>query len=167
MLLLAWIISAIALSGPSWEKTPQALLKNREALIVVLDLSPSMLAQDIAPDRITRARLKLIDFLRLRTDGETALIVYAGDPHRVSPLTDDTSNIEALVPSLHPGIMPLPGSTTETAIEMAVELFEDAAISGGDILLITDGVDPRAADQIVDLLPAGSSAPRANSRSTP
>ncbi len=154
LLLTSWLISAVALSGPSWEKTSQSLLKNREAMIILLDLSPSMLAQDITPDRVTRARLKLIDLLRMRTDGETALIAYAGDPHRVSPLTDDTANIEALVPSLYPGIMPLAGSTTETAVEMAIELFEDAAVSSGDILLITDGVEPDAADLIIDILPA-------------
>ena len=112
-----------------------------------------MLGQDIAPDRVTRARLKLIDLLRLRTDGETALIAYAGDPHRVSPLTDDASNIEALVPSLHPGMMPLPGSMPETAIDMAIELFEDASVPSGDIVLITDGVDPEASEIIAGNLP--------------
>jgi len=56
-------------AGPSFSKIPQPVQQNRDAVVVLFDLSPSMLAADIAPNRLTRARLKLIDLLRSRTEG--------------------------------------------------------------------------------------------------
>lgn len=154
-LLLPLVICCIALAGPSWQSLPGKTAANRQAMVIVFDLSPSMLAQDIKPSRLARARLKLIDLLRTRVDGETALIVYAGDAHRVSPLTDDAAIIEALVPTLHPGIMPLSGSHPERAMELAQSLFSGAELSRGDIVLITDGVHPTAAENIKNSLPRG------------
>ena len=92
-LLLAWIIGCIALAGPSWEKRPVAVEQNQQALVLLLDLSPSMMSEDVKPSRLVRARLKTADLLRLRKDGQTALLVYAGDVHVVTPLTDDTETI--------------------------------------------------------------------------
>jgi len=112
------------------------------------DLSPSMLAQDLSPDRLTRAKFKLIDMLRQQRDGQTALIAYAGEAHTVSPLSDDPKTIEALLPALHPNVMPVRGSNTEAAVELAQQLLSDAGLHSGDILLITDGI---ANDAITDI----------------
>ncbi len=149
---IAWIIVCIALAGPSFSRIPQPVSKNRDALVIVFDLSPSMLATDLKPSRLARARLKLIDLLRLRDDGETALIVYAGDAHRVAPLTEDTNNIENLVPTLHPNIMPSVGSNIEAALTLAKELLTGAGLSKGDVLLITDGVDTDAVDAVGEIV---------------
>jgi Ca-activated chloride channel family protein len=84
--------------------------KREDALVIVLDLSLSMFAPDHSPSRVDLAKRKLRDVLALRSEGQTALVVYAGDAHTVTPLTDDVVTIEALVPSLNPNIMPLFGS---------------------------------------------------------
>lgn len=138
--IVAWIIAVLALAGPAWEKRPMPVQKNENALVLILDLSPSMLSEDIKPSRLVRARLKIADILRERKDGLTALIVYAGEAHVVTPLTDDTATINSLLTSLHPSIMPLPGSNTEAAVELALRLLQDAGLPRGDLLLITDGV---------------------------
>ncbi len=151
-LLLAWIISCIALAGPSWEKRPVAVEQNQQALVLILDLSPSMLSEDIKPSRLVRARLKIADLLRLRKDGQTALLVYAGDVHVVTPLTDDTETINNIIPALHPNIMPAQGSNTEKAVSSAIQLLKNAAITQGDLLLITDGVDKDAIYNITDIM---------------
>jgi len=140
MIVIGWIIATLALAGPSWEKRPMPVQKNQNALVVILDLSPSMLTEDIKPSRLVRARLKIADILRERKDGLSALVVYAGDAHVVTPLTDDTATINSLLTSLHPNIMPLPGSNTEAAVELALRLLVDAGIARGDLLLLTDGV---------------------------
>lgn len=62
-LLVAWIIGSIALAGPSWEKRPVAVEQNQQALVLMLDLSPSMMSEDIKPSRLVRARLKIADLL--------------------------------------------------------------------------------------------------------
>src|SRR5690606_15666450 len=147
-MLAAWVIATLALAGPTWEKRPMPVQKNENALVLILDLSPSMLTEDVKPSRLIRARLKIADILRERTEGLTALIVYAGDAHVVTPLTDDTATINSLLTSLHPNIMPLPGSNTEAAIDLSMRLLVDAGIARGDLLLLTDGVVNNAHDTI-------------------
>ncbi|MGV8837543.1 vWA domain-containing protein [Cellvibrio sp.] len=151
-LLLAWIISCIALAGPSWEKRPVAVEQNQQALVLLLDLSPSMMSEDVKPSRLVRARLKIADLLRLRKDGQTALLVYAGDVHVVTPLTDDTETINNIIPALHPNIMPAQGSNTEEAVSRAIQLLKNAAITQGDLLLITDGIDKDAQYNISEIM---------------
>ncbi len=118
-LALVWLLAVIALAGPSWEKRPVAIEKNQQALVIILDLSPSMLSEDIKPSRLTRARLKIIDILQRRQDGYTGLVAYAGDAHAVTPLSDDSKTIINLLPDLSPQIMPLSGSNTEAAVNAA------------------------------------------------
>ena len=139
-LALVWLLSCISLAGPTWQQLPQPVHKEDSALIVVFDLSPSMLAEDIKPSRLVRARYKLIDILKKRREGFTALVVYGGEAHTVSPLTEDSNTIISLVPILHPTLLPEYGSNTEEAIEIALELAINGGYEQADILLITDGV---------------------------
>ncbi|MFT6406923.1 MAG: Ca-activated chloride channel family protein [Arenicella sp.] len=166
-LLALWLGVIVAAAGPTWDKQASPTVQNQKALVIALDLSPSMLAQDLTPDRLSRAKYKLIDVLRQQTDGQVALIAYAGDAHTVSPLTDDPRTIEALLPALHPNVMPSRGSNTEAAIELAQQLMRDAGLNSGELLLITDGVTSEAINTISDsissnyrlsILAAGSNA---------
>lgn len=148
-LATTWLVTTFALAGPVWEKRPVAVEKNSDVLVIALDLSPSMLSQDLKPSRLVRARLKILDALNERTDGLTGLIVYAGDAHVVSPLTEDANTIRNLLPDLTPDIMPLSGSNTEAALARAAALIKDAGFTSGNILLITDGVESIAADTLI------------------
>ena len=148
----------IALAGPTWRKLPTPVYSNQDALVILLDLSPSMRATDLAPNRLTRARLKILDILKQRTDGLTALVAYAGEAHVVTPLTDDTATIANLVPPLSPRIMPVPGSNIEMAVETGVRLIQDGANGNGQLLAVTDGIAQEALGTIRDTL-AGTSVP--------
>lgn len=156
VLLAAWTLAVLALAGPVWEQRPLPVQKNDDALVLVMDLSPSMMTEDIKPSRLIRARLKIADILRERRDGLTALVVYAGDAHVVTPLTDDTATINSLLGALQPDVMPLPGSNTESAIETAIQLLRDSGNAQGHLLLITDGVASSAFDTIRQQLQATS-----------
>ena len=158
LLLAGWILAVISIAGPTWVKTSLPTLQNQKALVIALDLSPSMLAQDLSPDRLTRAKFKLIDILRKQGDGQVALIAYAGDAHTVSPLTDDPRTIESLLSALHPSIMPSQGSNAEQAVALAQQLLMDAQASNGDILLITDGITADAQRTIEQQLKPGLGA---------
>ena len=151
-LTLAWIIYLISLAGPTWQQLPQPVHKQDSALITVFDLSPSMLAADLAPSRLVRGRYKLIDILNRRTEGVSGLVVYGGDAHTVSPLTEDSNTIVSLVPVLHPGLLPQYGSNVEDAIQLAVNLATSGRYQQADILLITDGVDPSAISEITSII---------------
>ena len=137
-LLLSLIVLAAA--GPSLRQVELPVIKRADALVLVLDLSASMLAADVQPSRIQRARQKILDLLDLRAEGMTGLVVFAGDAHVVTPLTDDTRTIANLMPALSPNIMPLPGANATSGIEAAANLLITAGAQGGQILLMTDGL---------------------------
>lgn len=147
LLAAAWVMSIIALAGPVWEKLPQPVQKREDALVIIMDLSLSMFAPDHVPNRLDLAKRKLRDILEFREEGQTALVVYAGDAHTVTPLTDDTVTISALVPSLSPNIMPLFGSNPIAAVDIAISLLDDVEATRGRILLMTDGISGFAEEQ--------------------
>ncbi|WP_288129624.1 VWA domain-containing protein [Microbulbifer sp.] len=142
----------LAMAGPSWRKLPTPVYTNQDALVILLDLSPSMRATDLTPNRLTRARLKVLDILKQRKDGLTALIAYAGEAYVVTPLTDDTETIANLVPPLSPRIMPVPGSNIEMAVEEGLKLIQDGANGHGELLAVTDGIAKEAIGTIKDTL---------------
>ena len=136
-----WIIAVLALANPTWERKSQPVFQTTAARVVVLDLSPSMNATDLKPSRMVRARYKVEDVLALGAEGQTGLVVYAGDAFTVSPLTRDVNTIRALLKVLEPGIMPIPGSRADLGLLKAGELLRQAGVSNGQVLLIADGVE--------------------------
>lgn len=137
---LAGSLLILALAGPVWQRMAQPVFRSQDALIIVLDLSRSMDVADLAPSRLARARFKVSDILSRRVEGQSALIVYAAEAYVVSPLTDDTGTIRAQLPALETGLMPSQGSRADRALIRAAELLEQAGVTGGDIVLVTDGV---------------------------
>ena len=158
LLGVAGALAITALAGPAWQRLPQPLFRQQSALVIMLDLSRSMDAADLKPNRLARARLKLIDLLRLRQEGQTALIVYAGDAFVVTPLTDDTDTIASMVQSLSTSIMPVQGSRPDRAVKLALDLLAQAGARSGTLLLITDGVaEHRIEDLAHTIVAAGNS----------
>jgi len=137
---MAAFLAIIAVAGPTWERLPMPVFRNASALVIILDLSRSMDAADIKPSRLIRARYKISDLLAQRKDGQTALIVYAGNAFTVTPLTDDTETINSQL-AVTTDIMPSQGSNTEAALNKAAELFKNAGLQKGQILLVTDDDD--------------------------
>ncbi|WP_116364378.1 VWA domain-containing protein [Parahaliea mediterranea] len=149
-LLLAWALACVALAGPSLHKIPQPVAQREDALVVILDLSYSMKAADLAPSRLDRARQKILDLLAARDEGQTALVAFAGDAHVVTPLTDDKATIANLLPALNPDMMPVPGSDAAGAVSLALELLHSGGARHGRLLLLTDGVAWRQHDAIAE-----------------
>lgn len=148
LIAAAALLALLALAGPSWQRLPAQVQKATESLAVVLDLSPSMLAEDIKPSRITQAKFKLQDLLKLRREGRTALVVFGGDAFVVSPLTDDVETLRTLLPPLEPATMPVPGSNPLAGLQRARQLLEGAHAGNGRLLLITDGVSESQMEEL-------------------
>ena len=147
LIAFGWLLAIIALAGPVWEKTPQPVHEREDALIILFDLSRSMYATDVKPDRLTAARRKLLDLLKQRNEGVTGLVVYSGDAHLVSPLTDDSNTIAEMIPAVAPEFMPAPGSQLAPALTLAHSLFNDAGVSSGRIIIVTDEIRDIAESQ--------------------
>ena len=146
----------IALSGPVWEKLPQPVYRQQAALVIALDLSRSMDATDVKPSRLTRARHKIADILTRRSEGQTALVVYAADAFVVTPLTEDVGTIEALLPSLTTDLMPTQGSRVDRALRQALRLFDNSGVKRGDILIVSDGLSTTETTELGKILSAQS-----------
>jgi Ca-activated chloride channel family protein len=147
-LTLAIALLSVALAGPSWRETPTPLQQQNDSLVIVLDLSLSMLATDVEPDRLTVAKRKIRDILDAREGSLTALVVYSADAHVVTPLTDDSQTIKGMLDVLDPVIMPAAGNRADIGITRGLNLLEQGAPGKGRLLLIADGVSDRYQENI-------------------
>jgi Ca-activated chloride channel family protein len=152
LILFGGIIAVLALAGPSWNRVEQPVFRSDQAVVIALDLSRSMDAQDLTPSRLTRARLKILDILERRSGGQTALVVYSSNAFTVTPLTDDADTVASLVNSLSTDIMPSRGSYPLAAINKGRQLLEQAGVAIGEVLLITDGGTSPAAERAAEEL---------------
>lgn len=143
---VAWILASLALAGPTWERESSAAYRGSAAWVIVLDLSPSMAAEDVTPNRFTRARYALDDLLTAARDLRVALVVFSGEAHVVTPLTEDVATVRALLPPLAPEIMPTSGDQLAPALDEAAHLLEASGVKTPRVVVITDGfADPSAA----------------------
>ncbi|MBV6822916.1 tetratricopeptide repeat protein [Pseudomonas sp. PD9R] len=133
---VAWLLAVFALLGPSWERVEQLSQKPADPLVVILELTPEMLATDVQPNRLEQARRKLFDLLQNRSDAQTAIVVYAGSAHTLVPLSDDLSTSRNLLDALKPSLMPEAGHRADLAVLKALTLLEQGALGDGRILLI-------------------------------
>ncbi|SFK68102.1 Ca-activated chloride channel family protein [Nitrosomonas aestuarii] len=145
MLAAGWLLTIFILAGPVWERQPEIVWHSQMSRIVILDLSPSMNARDLAPSRLERARFKIMDILDRSKEGRTGLVVFAGEAHIVTPLTEDNKTIENLIGALNTEIMPVKGNQATPALQMAGNLLDLKGIRQGELLLISDGIDDPAA----------------------
>jgi len=152
LLSLSGALALVALAGPVWTQLEQPVFRDQSALVLVLDLSRSMDATDIAPTRLTRARHKLIDILKQREEGQTALVVYAAESFVVSPLTQDTETIISQVSALKTSLMPEQGSRPDLALEKATQLMTQAGVPRGHILVMTDGLEQVPMDEMESVI---------------
>ncbi|MBT8063279.1 MAG: VWA domain-containing protein [Xanthomonadales bacterium] len=154
---LALALTALALAGPSWEQLPDSSFSARDARVLVLDLSRSMLAEDLKPNRLTQARFRLMDMLETTREGQIGLVAFAGDAYVVSPLTKDMNTIANMLPALQPDVMPVAGSRADLALELAADLLSRAGAASGEILLISDGANAAVASKAAALAERGIS----------
>jgi Ca-activated chloride channel family protein len=132
----AWVLTIGALLGPSWQRVEQTSQKPADPLVVLLELTPEMLATDSPPTRLEQARRKLLDLLQSRSDAQTAIVVYAGSAHTLVPLSDDLSTSRNLLDALKPSLMPEAGHRADLAVLKALALLDQGALGQGRILLI-------------------------------
>ncbi|MEX5612675.1 VWA domain-containing protein, partial [Pseudomonas protegens] len=138
---LAWLLAVLALLGPSWQRVEQTSQKPADPLVVLLELTPQMLANDVPPDRLEQARHKLLDLLQLRSDAQTAIVVYAGSAHTLVPLSDDLATSRNLLDALKPSIMPQAGQRADLALLKALKLLDQGALGQGRVLLMASSLN--------------------------
>ncbi|NLY12627.1 MAG: tetratricopeptide repeat protein [Gammaproteobacteria bacterium] len=152
----AWLCALLALLGPSWEKnTAQEQAPQQPdfpPLVIAIQLTPELLATDLAPSRLEHIRDKVLNLLELRDTALTALVVYAGSAHTLVPLSNDLLTSHNLLQALQPDLMPVAGQRADLAIERAIQLLEQGAQGEGQVVLISTGITVNEQHAIEKLL---------------
>lgn len=133
---LAWSLICLALLGPSWQRLEETRQRPADPLVILLEMTPQMLAEDSAPNRLEQARRKILDLLEHRRDSQTALIVYAGSAHTLVPLSDDLATTRNLLEAVDPTIMPQAGQRADLAVAKGLALLAQSGLGQGRLLLV-------------------------------
>lgn len=145
-LALAWTLAVLALAGPSWQKDVAPAFRGDAARVIVLDLSPSMNAADLSPDRLSRARYAIEDLLVATRNGRVGLVAFADAAFTVTPLTDDAETVRGLLQALAPDLMPVAGDRLAPALAQAGTLLQGTPSRDRSVIVVSDGfADPSAA----------------------
>lgn len=147
LLTLCLLMICLAMAGPSWDKQPVPFAEDQAALMLVVKVTPSMLAEDIAPNRLERTVQKIHDLLALKPGQRVGLVAYAGSAHLVMPLTSDAGIIETFAAALEPEAMPIEGDDPVRALELANRRLIEAG-TGGSIILFADSIDSNLVPQL-------------------
>ncbi len=110
-------------------------------IVIAVDVSDSMLAQDIPPSRIDKAKLELQDLVEITRGDRIGVVAFAGEAYGQVPLTLDRSSVKLFLRSLSPGMVPEPGTAISKAIRASLSLFDFETETGRAIILLTDGED--------------------------
>ncbi len=139
--VIALAFSVLALARPQWGVQEQVLEQRGLEIMVALDVSESMLAEDIAPNRLTRAKLDISELMR-RLDGDAlGLVVFSGASFIQFPLTSDDATAQMFLEGASPSLISRPGTVIGDAIRTALTGFSETRLSDRVILLFTDGED--------------------------
>jgi Ca-activated chloride channel family protein len=139
-LLIVWLISIVAIAGPTWRLEPSPFAEDATPLMIVLKADSSMEQPDPAPSRLEHARLKIADLAETRKGQPLGLIAYAGSAHLVLPPTRDTAIVARMAGEISPAIMPTPGDRLDLAIGEAARILTEGQ-QGGSIAVLADTVD--------------------------
>jgi Ca-activated chloride channel homolog len=146
--IIGLLLLIVALCGPGWGYRWQELRSQGLEIIFAIDTSKSMMAGDIKPSRLERAKLALIDFLGRIEGNKIGLIAFSGTSFLACPLTLDYSAFEGTLDSLSVNTIPRGGTAIGPAIANARQAFLAAGAGNKIMVLITDGEnhegDPRA-----------------------
>jgi len=138
-LLAIWgVVISITLAGPTWKQRPVPVWQPQIPLIILFDVSSSMDATDLKPNRLRRARYKLQDLFKARRGTPMALVAFSAQPFVLAPLSSDIDTLDHLAASLATDLVPVQGSRLDRALDKARTMAQQSGFENGDILLITD-----------------------------
>ena len=142
-LFIFWTLGLMifALAGPRWGSHYQEMTQKGVDIMILVDVSPSMMVEDMEPNRLERARREILDFLRVVQGDRVGLVAFSGAAFVQCPLTLDYAALQMFLDALKPDLVPVPGTDLGAAIEAGLSAFDFKAETDKVVLLITDGED--------------------------
>ena len=141
LLTLALFLIAVALAKPRWGETQQLIKRKGIDILIAVDVSKSMWAQDLKPSRISRARRELQDLLKMLGGHRVGLIAFAGEAFVHCPPTTDLDACDLFIESVDIGLIQRGGTHIGDAIRTANKVFQERSSPHKALILITDGED--------------------------
>lgn len=142
LIVLGFVFVVIALARPAWNPKPRTVERRGRDIVFVLDVSKSMLAEDLAPNRLERAKLAITDMIERLQGDRAGLVVFAGSAVLKCPLTMDYGFFKLMLDGVSVMSASRGGTMIGDAVRKALdEAFDDQEKKYKDIILITDGED--------------------------
>ena len=139
LLMIACIFVVIGIAGPKYGTKLQEVKRNGSEIIIALDVSNSMMAEDIQPNRLERAKQAVSRLIDRLGDNKIGLIVFAGEAYIQLPITADYVSAKMFLSTISTDIVPVQGTAIGAAINLAVNSFSPSSETGKAIIVITDG----------------------------
>ncbi|MCK5072264.1 MAG: VWA domain-containing protein [Bacteriovoracaceae bacterium] len=140
-IIVAMLFAIISLIRPQWGFHWEEVKRKGVDIMVALDVSRSMLAGDVSPNRLERAKREIIDLMNIMQGDRLGLIAFAGTSFLQSPLTLDYGAVRIFLDDLDTSLIPVPGTAIADAIKKASQSFDQADKKSRVLILITDGED--------------------------
>lgn len=146
ILLLAIAFLFVALARPQWGRKMEHIERKGLDLVLLQDISLSMLAEDIKPNRLTRSRHEISAFLEGLSGDRVGLVAFSGEAQVMVPLTLDYGTVQMMLRELTPGWL-MPGTNLENAIRKGMSLYKNSGTAGqySVMILMSDGEELEAA----------------------
>ncbi len=141
VLILTFMFAVMALIGPRWGFHWEEVKRRGVDIIIALDVSKSMMAEDVSPNRLERAKRKIGDFMNMLQGDRVGLIAFAGTSFLQAPLTLDYGAVKIFLDDLDTNLIPVPGTALGDAIAKGIKSFEQDDKKSRVLVIITDGED--------------------------
>ena len=139
LILAALGLAVVALARPQWGESKQIVERRGVQLMVALDVSKSMLAEDLEPNRLERAKFVISDLIWRLTGDEVGLVLFSGSAFVQFPLTFDYATARTFLANASPGMIQVQGTEMSRAIEVAMRGFDDQRPGQKVIVIVSDG----------------------------
>lgn len=139
LLVFVFLFCIIALARPQWGFEWREIKRKGNDILLVVDVSKSMLTQDVKPNRLERTKLAVRDLLKKLKGDRIGTIAFAGDAFLVCPLTSDYSGFMLSLNDLGVNSVPRGGTNLSVAIDEALKNYSDEKVKDKVIIIITDG----------------------------
>lgn len=139
LLILAVLFTILALVRPKWGFQWEEVKRRGVDIIIALDVSQSMLAEDVKPNRLERAKREITDLLQILEGDRIGLVAFAGTSFVQCPLTLDYGAVSIFLDYLDTDLIPIQGTALSQAIRTSIKAFSDRERKSKALILITDG----------------------------
>lgn len=141
LIFAALCVGIIMLARPQFGTKVETVEKEGIELVIAIDVSNSMLAEDVSPNRLERAKQILSRLIDVRVNDKVGLIVFAGEAYIQMPLTSDTQSAKIFLNTIDPSLVPVQGTAIGQAINLGMSSFSSDQQASRAMVIITDGED--------------------------